>query len=99
MKRKCPICKRPTDTLRSAIKNGVFLSQRCDYCLASNTGISDFARKYNRDRGREDYRRDIIQRFEGDKINEDFVRAYPEESRKQWGDQVLRDYGIKRKQF
>lgn len=95
----CPVCKRPTDILRSAIRNKVYLSERCDRCLAAKNGISIYARKYNRDRGREDYRKDIIQRYEGTEINPEFVRAYPEEAKAQWGDSVLRDYGINRKQL
>lgn len=94
----CPICSRPTDTLRTGVKNGVYLSSRCELCLASEKGISIYARKYDRDRGREDYRKDIIQRFDGDKINPEFVDAYRKEASAQWGSDVLRDYGENRKQ-
>ncbi len=97
MKKECPICSRQVDILRSGIKGREYLSNRCDKCFSNYGRISAYARKYNRDRGREDYRKDIIQRFEGDKINPDFVEAYREQSQKEFGNEVVRDYGIKRK--
>ncbi len=99
MNKKCPICKRPTDTLRTGIKKGVYLSERCDRCLNSSTGISLYARQYNRNKDKRDHAKDTIQRFEGTEINPAFVDAYPEEAQKQWGPDVLRDYGANRKQF
>lgn len=95
----CPNCGATTDILRSAIKNGVYISERCENCLAHYKPIADFARKYNRDRGKEDYRKDIIQRFEGTEINPEFVDAYPKESAAQWGDEILRGYTQERKQY
>lgn len=95
----CPKCTKKVDSLKSAIKNDRVLSERCEECLANYSRISDLARKYNRDRGRRDYGKDILQRFEGTEINPAFVDAYPKESAEQWGPEVLRDYGIKRKRF
>lgn len=95
----CPICGNKANKLRTSIKNGQYVSERCDKCHASDVIISDYARKYNRERDKEDYRKDTIQRFEGTEINEEFVRAYPKESEAQWGSDILRDYGSKRKQY
>lgn len=96
----CPICKLDNQVLSSGIKNGKVVSERCERCLANYRPISPFSRKYDRDRGREDYRRDIIQRFEGDKINPEFVKAYPIEAERQWGADVLRDHTEgRRKQY
>jgi hypothetical protein len=89
---KCPICHRQTDILRTAIKDGFYVSERCDNCLNSFTSSSVYARKYERDRGREDYRKDIIQRFEGDKPNSEFIKAYPKESQQQWDENTLRKF-------
>lgn len=91
----CPVCKRKTDLLRSAIKSGKYLSERCERCLASFSGFSDYARKYERDTQRRKYEKDIIQRYEGTELNPEFVDAYPE----QFDGETRRDYGIKRKQF
>lgn len=96
---ECPVCDRKVDNLSSGIKNGVYISERCDRCMANNKQFADYARKYNRDRGREDYRKDIIQGYEGDKVNPEFIKAYPKEAEERWGKDVLRDHGINRKQY
>lgn len=90
---KCAICKKEVSSVRTALKNGKYVSARCDSCLANFSQFAVYARKYNRDRDREDHRKDIIQRFDGDKINPEFVRAYPDISREQFGDDVLRTHG------
>ncbi len=95
----CPVCKKKVTTLRSGVKGMTYLTDRCDSCFSNYSNIATYARKYNRDRGREDYRKDIIQRFEGDKINPEFVDAYREQSQSEFGDSVVRDYGQKRKQY
>ena len=99
MTNNCPICQKPSDSLKTAIKNGIYLTERCERCLNNFAINSVYARKFNRERDKRDHAKDIIQRFNGDKINPDFVDAYPEESRKQWGDDVLRDYGVKSKLY
>lgn len=96
---KCPICGRKTDSLNSAVKNGKYVSERCDKCLANNASYADYARKYERDSQRRKFGRDLVQKYEGDKINEEYVKSYPEKSKQLWGDSVVRDMGVKRKQF
>lgn len=88
----CRICKKEAGTLRSGVKNGRYLTDRCEDCFDSNIAFADYARKYNRDRQREDYRKDILQRWDGDKPDKDFVRAYPEKSRELWDNETLRKY-------
>ena len=89
---KCPVCGRETDELFSAVKNGKFMSDRCEKCVSNFTGTADYARKYERDRQREDYRKDILQRFDGDKPDRDFIRAYPQKAREYWDEETLRKY-------
>lgn len=87
---KCLVCKKPTDSLKTAIKNGVYVSERCEKCLNSFVANAAYARKYNRDRQREDYRKDIIQRWRGNEPDPEFIKAYPKESAEQWGEDILR---------
>lgn len=87
---KCPTCTKEVDTLRSSVHNGKYVSARCENCLASYKQSAVYARKHARDRDREDHRKDTIQRFEGDKVNPDFVRAYPKEAATQFGPEILR---------
>jgi hypothetical protein len=96
----CPICGNEAKLI-SGIKSGQYISERCERCYGAHPlNVAPYARKYERDRQREDYRKDIIQRFEGDKVNPEFVDAYPDVAKKQWGDSVLRDpNGDRRKQY
>lgn len=96
---KCPVCGREVDILRTAIKGGKLISERCEKCLNSFSGFADYARKGERDHQRRKFEKDIIQKWDGDKPSEDYIKAYPEQSKKLWGDSVVRDLGIKRKQF
>lgn len=82
----CPVCKREVDHLITSVKNGVYTSQRCERCVANIKAPAAFARKYERDRQREDYRKDIIQ-----KDDPDFVKVYGAEaaSKAGWSDQDI----------
>lgn len=95
----CSNCGNRVEVVRSAIKNGKFYENMCERCLANYKHIADYARKYDRDRGREDYRKDIIQRWDGDKPSREFIEAYPEEAEEYFGPENMRDYGVKRKQY
>lgn len=97
--KECPICGREVDILRTAIKNGQLVSERCERCLDSFGGFADYARKGERDSQRRKFGKDIIQKWEGTNPNPEYIKVYPEQSKKLWGDSVVRDLGIKRKQF
>lgn len=91
---KCSNCGRE-DTVRTAIKNGKLLKDMCDRCLASYQGYADYARKFERDSQRRTYAKDILQKWEGDKLNPSYVDAYPE----QFDGTTRRDYGVDQKQY
>lgn len=95
----CPICNNKATTLRSAVKNGRFISERCDRCLASFVTGAVFARQYERNWQKREYAKDIIQRYEGTDPNPEFVQAYPKQAAEHWGESVLRDNGVNRKQY
>lgn len=88
---KCLVCGRRVDELRTAIKGGVYLSERCDRCINQVPTSAVYARKFERDRQREDYRRDLIQPLDGDKMNKDFIRQYPDKAQEYWGRDVLKE--------
>lgn len=94
---KCPICKSKVDNLRTAIKNGQYISERCEKCLAHFSASALYARKYEREQMKTNHRKDLIQRFDGDKISEEFVKAYPKRAAEQFGEEILRGDGLGKK--
>lgn len=92
---KCPICKKEGN-LKSLILNGKYISKRCTNCIIEigaelERGVSSTQAEYSRERQREDYRKDMLQPFIGDKPNRDFIIAYPEESKEYFTKKELRD--------
>lgn len=88
MMKLCTVCGKQVDQLLTAIRGDVYISERCEKCLANFTRSAQFARKYERDRQREDYRKDIIQPFDPE-----FVKAYPDKAREYYNDDAMRKYG------
>lgn len=87
---RCSVCKRKVDTLRSAVKDGQYLSDRCDRCLAAFGGFADSARKYERDWQKREYAADLVQPWERDK----YLKLYPERAREHgYTDEDFRLYG------
>lgn len=93
---KCTNCDKPAE-LKTAIKNGQLLEDMCDKCINSFTTHAMYARQNERNFQKRHFAKDIIQRFDGDKINPEFVREYPEQSRREFGEQTTRGYSEKRK--
>lgn len=91
----CPICHKPSAILRTGIKEGKLITERCERCLNSYKGFSDYAKKFDRDSQRRTYAKDILQKWDGDKLDPKYVDSYPE----QFDEKTRRDYGINRKQF
>lgn len=74
---------------KSIVKDGVLITG-CRTCLPTITHTSsDYAAKYNRNRSREDHRADIVQRYEGDKINKEWVTLYEDKARQDLGDKAV----------
>lgn len=87
---KCPVCKKEVDTLRSAVKDGVYVSKRCDSCLASFNGFAGGARAFARNWDRREHARSLVQPFEG----EAYVKAYGADKAKEAGfsEEAIRKY-------
>jgi len=93
---KCPICQRDNVTLQAAVVKGVYLSERCEGCLVRQKP-GEFAAKWVRDRQREDYRKDMLQRYDFSKkheIDHDWAKAYPEQAEHHFGKDKLEDSRI-----
>lgn len=93
---KCPICKRDNVTLQAAVVKGQYLSERCEGCLVRQKP-GEFAAKWIRDRQKEDYRKDLLQRYDfSDKneIDHDWAKAYPEQAMNHFGKDKLEDSRI-----
>lgn len=82
---------------RDAVQTGVFGGKFGDYCqeCVRNAGRSAAGQsaQWHRDRDHEDHRRDLIQPKDGKtgKINPEFVRNYPEESKEMFTQDDIND--------
>lgn len=86
----CPVCKKPRDNLRTAIKNGKYISERCESCLSLATSSAVYARKFERDAQAKTFRRDLIQpRGMDGKVNPEFVKEFPDQAREKFGDDIV----------
>lgn len=75
---------------KAAVINGQYVTG-CSQCLNTAQSSGLFAAKYNRERSKENHRADIVQRYDGDKINPEWVRLHETKAREAWGDQVVED--------
>jgi len=98
MEGKCPICKK-NGNLRARIISGKYISERCTDCLIEagvgiERGVSSTSAEYSRERQREDFRKDIIQPYIGNKPNRDFAQAYPDKAKEYFTETELKEMGI-----
>lgn len=63
----------------------------CSRCLHTVTHAADFAAKWRREASKNDHRADIIQRYDGDKINPEWVKLHEDKAREALGDQATED--------
>lgn len=82
----CPRCGRPVDNVVTKIGDGKLVTG-CASCLGVTLG-NGYAAKYNRDRQREDYRRDLVQPVDP----RAYAKAYPDKARELYGDEAFRKY-------
>jgi len=84
----CRTCQKDRP-LVAAVVRGEFIEDVCQPCLAQSH--STYAAKYQRDRMREKYRREMVQRWDADgKPNPEFGRAYQEQAQQEFGQDFLR---------
>lgn len=58
---------------KAAVINGEYRSG-CSKCLNTTQQSSAYANKWRRDRSRENHRADILQRYEGGKLNPEWIK-------------------------
>ncbi len=87
---KCPVCKRQVDNLVSGVKNGKYISERCQRCLNNTIHSAEFYRRNERQYQRREYAKDILQPWE-----EGYAKAYGGEAAREagWSDDQLRQHG------
>lgn len=73
----------------SVIRNGKYIKDG----KPAEASVSEGLKSYNLDMQRRDHAKDILQRFKGGKVNPEFVRAYPEESKQYFSEQEIREAG------
>ncbi len=62
---------------KAMVINGEYISG-CKACINTVQSNSIYHRKYQRDRMKENHRKDLIQRYSGEDINSEWVKAYPD---------------------
>lgn len=73
---------------RAAVVNGEYRSG-CTQCINTKQSSGLFAAKWRRDRSREDHRGDVVQRYNGDKLNPEWFKMYPEKAREEFGQETV----------
>lgn len=73
---------------KAAVVNGEHISG-CSACINTKQKSSMYANKYQRDRMRENYRGDMLQRYDGDKISKEWVEKYPDKALEQLGQDAV----------
>lgn len=90
MLKECPNCHKQSSSIKSIIARGEIMTG-CEHCLHTLRKGHGGAAKYQRDRQRETYRRDILQPNQP----RDFVKAYGADVARENGytDEQVRKYG------
>lgn len=70
---------------KAAVINGQYITG-CGHCLNNVQHSSDYAARFKREAMKKDYRKDIVQRYEGDKVNPEWVKLYEDKAREAFGD-------------
>lgn len=69
---------------KAAVVNGEYRTG-CNQCLNTRQQSSDYANKYRRDRMRENGRKDMLQRYDGEEINPEWVKAHEDKAIEAYG--------------
>ena len=83
---KCITCHKTCDLQRTAIQKGKLVTG-CEQCLVSNIQQGDSA-KYYREAQKREFRRELTQPWQAE-----YAKAYPEQARQEWGDELYRKHG------
>jgi len=82
----CTNCNKETTSQRSIVRDNNIVDG-CDLCLESTfQQANDLNANHNRSAQRAEHRKDIVQPWE----SKEYAKAYPEDARKRFGDEVFR---------
>ena len=84
MKHNCP------ETLAKVI-NGEYISG-CSECIGHKQQIALYSNKFRRDRMKENHRGTLMQRYNGDKPNGDFIKLYPDKAKGVFNEEQMRRF-------
>lgn len=70
---------------KAAVVDGEYITG-CPVCLNITQGSAQYAAKYTRERMKENGRKDIVQRYDGDKVSKEWVKLYEDKARQDYGD-------------
>jgi len=80
----CPTCQHEATSIKTRLVNGEQVTG-CGFCL-NPKNIAVFARKYKRDRMKEDHRKDLVQRFDNsNRPSAEYAKLYPQQAKQQFG--------------
>lgn len=87
----CNICGEHKPTKRGIVEGHGYCPNVCDDCLHTGNSIPRDG-KFNRDRGREDFAKEVLQPFDSNgNINRDFAEAYQPQAEDMFGKERLQD--------
>lgn len=79
---------------RGAMLKGKFYPSICDDCINGEQRIAGAqAAQFQRESDQREFAKDIIQPYNGDVPNEEFIQAYPKEAENNFTQEELRKYG------
>lgn len=88
----CELCNKSSN--RGGVINGKYYSSICNECISGQTRlISAQAAEFQRLSDRQEFAKDIIQPYDGDKPNGEFIKAYPNKAKEMFSEQQLREFG------
>lgn len=83
----CPTCSRECNAVISATRRGE-IATGCEACINAGTSpTSGHAAKFYRNAQKSEFRRELTQPWE-----KGFAKAYPDQARKEWGDEATRKF-------
>jgi len=77
--------KHDCPNTKAVVLNGEYITG-CSQCIESKKHTALFARKWERERMKENHREDMLQRYDGDKLDQNWVKAHQ--------DKAIEEYGI-----
>lgn len=69
---------------KAIVLNGEYIAG-CAKCIDSKKNTAAFARKWERERMKENHREDMLQRYDGDKLDKNWVNSHEQKAIDEYG--------------